>query len=133
MITDMLGGQIAMGFLNIAGAMPHIQSGKLRPIAVSTLKRSALLPDLPAIAETYPGFEVNSWYGFMAPAKTPPAIVDQLQREIAEILKSTEIAEMLQSKGLAPEGSTPDNYAQQIKRDLDRWQKVVKDAGLQPK
>jgi tripartite-type tricarboxylate transporter receptor subunit TctC len=131
-LTDLLGGQIGMAFLNIAGAIPYIKSGQLRPIAVSTLKRSSLLPDLPAVAETYPGFEVNSWYGFMAPAKTPKPIVDELQRQISDILKQPNIKKMLQANGLEAEGSTPEAYAQQIRRDLDRWQKVVKEAGLQP-
>ncbi|MBV7482161.1 tripartite tricarboxylate transporter substrate binding protein [Bordetella sp. BOR01] len=131
-ITDMLGGQIDMGFLNIAGAMSYIKSGQLRPIAVSTLKRSTLLPDLPAIAETYPGFEVNSWYGLMAPAKTPQPIVDQLQSEVSEILKLPDIKKLLDANGLAPEGTTPEVYAQQVKRDLERWADIVKEAGLKP-
>jgi tripartite-type tricarboxylate transporter receptor subunit TctC len=131
-VTDMLGGQIGMAFLNIAGAMPYIKSGQLRAIAVSTLKRSPLLPDLPAIAETYPGFEVNSWYGLMAPAKTPQPIIDQLQRQVSDILKLPSIKNMLETNGLEAEGTTPDVYAQQIKRDLERWRKVVKEAGLQP-
>ena len=78
-INDMLGGSIEMTFLNIAGSISYIKSGQLRAIAVTTLKRSSLLPDLPTIAETYPGFEVNSWYGLMAPAKTPDDIVALLQ------------------------------------------------------
>ncbi|MBO9353538.1 tripartite tricarboxylate transporter substrate binding protein [Bordetella petrii] len=131
-VTDLLGGQIDMGFLNIAGAMPYIKSGQLRPIGVSTLKRSALLPDLPAIAETYPGFEVNSWYGLMAPAKTPPAIVQQLQREVSEILKLPDIKKQFEAIGLAPEGTASDVYAQQIERDLARWADIVKAAGLKP-
>jgi tripartite-type tricarboxylate transporter receptor subunit TctC len=131
-ITDLMGGQISMAFINIAGAMPYITSGQLRPIGVSTLKRSPLLPDLPAIAETYPGFEVNSWYGLMAPAKTPKPIIDQLQREVAEILKMPDIVKMLNVNGLTAEGTTPDVYAQQIRRDLDRWQKVVHEAGMTP-
>jgi len=131
-VTDLLGGQIDMGFLNIAGAMPYIKSGQLRPIGVSTLKRSSLLPDLPAIAESYPGFEVNSWYGLMAPAKTPPAIVEQLQREVGDILKLPDIKQQLEAKGLAPEGTTPEVYAQQIERDLKRWAGIVKEAGLTP-
>lgn len=131
-LTDMLGGQIDMAFLNIAGAMPYIKSGKLRPIAVSTLKRSTLLPDLPAVADTYPGFEVNSWYGLMAPAGTPQPIVDRLQRQVAEILKLPDIVKLLEANGLALEGTTPDVHAQQIQRDLERWQKVVKDADMQP-
>lgn len=130
-MTDLLGGQINCTFLNIAALMPHIKSGQVRPIGVSTLKRSALLPEIPAIAETYPGFEVNSWYGMMAPAKTPANIVNLLQKEIAKILQVPEIIQTLQAVGLSVEGTTPEQYAEQIKRDLSRWQTAVTKAGIQ--
>jgi len=130
-MTDLLGGQINCTFLNIAALMPHIKSGQVRPIGVSTLKRSALLPELPAIAETYPGFEVNSWYGMMAPAKTPANIVNLLQKEVAKILQMPEIIQTLQAVGLSVEGTTPEQYAEQIKRDLSRWQTAVTKAGIQ--
>ncbi len=129
-ITDLIGGQIDMAFINIAGAMSYIESGRLRAIAVSTLKRSSLLPNLPAIAESYPGFEVNSWYGVMAPAGTPKAIVNRLQSEIASILKSPDIVQMLKTGGLDAEGSTPEQYAAKIQSDLVRWAAVVKATGL---
>jgi tripartite-type tricarboxylate transporter receptor subunit TctC len=130
-MTDLLGGQINCTFLNIAALMPLIKSGQVRPIGVSTLKRSALLSELPAIAETYPGFEVNSWYGMMAPAKTPANIVNLLQKEIAKILQVPEIIQTLQAVGLSVEGTTPEQYAEQIKRDLSRWQTAVTKAGIQ--
>ena len=126
----MLGGDIQMAFINISGVMQHVASGKLRAIAVSTLKRSSLFPDLPAIAETYPGFEVNSWYGVMAPAGTPKDIVNRLYREIAVVLKSPEVVEMMRNGGLDAEGSTPEQYAAKIKDDLARWAKVVKATNL---
>ena len=129
-INDMLGGDIQMAFINISGVMQHVASGKLRAIAVSTLKRSSLFPDLPAIAETYPGFEVNSWYGVMAPAGTPKDIVNRLYREIAVVLKSPEVVEMMRNGGLDAEGSTPEQYAAKIKDDLARWAKVVKATNL---
>jgi tripartite-type tricarboxylate transporter receptor subunit TctC len=132
LITDLLGGQIDMAFLNVSSAMPYFQSGQMRGVGVSTLQRSSLLPDLPTIAETYPGFEVNSWYGLMAPANTPRPIVDQLQKNIAAILKMPDIVELMQTNGLAPEGTTPQVFAQQIEADLARWKEVVKDAGLPP-
>jgi tripartite-type tricarboxylate transporter receptor subunit TctC len=130
-MTDLLGGQINCTFLNIAALMPYIKSGQVRPIGVSTLKRSPLLSELPAIAETYPGFEVNSWYGMMAPAKTPANIVNLLQKEIAKILQMPEIIQTLQAAGLSVEGTTPEQYAEQIKRDLSRWQTAVTKAGIQ--
>ena len=125
-ITDMLGGSIQMAFINISGVMPHLATGKVRAIAVSTLKRSTLLPDVPAIAESYPGFEVNSWYGVMAPAGTPKEIVNRLQTEIAVILKNPEIVEGLRKGGLDVEGTTPEQHAAKIRDDLARWAKVVK-------
>jgi len=131
-VTDLLGKRIDMTFLNIAAVLPLIESERVRGIGVSTLKRSTLLPDLPAIAETYPGFEVNSWYGLMAPAGTSKAIVDKLQSSVAAILEMPDIIELLESNGLAPEGTTPEQYAQQIDRDLARWKEVVDTAGLEP-
>ena len=129
-VNDMLGGSIDMSFLNIAGAISYVKSGQLRAIGVTTLKRSPLLPDLPAIAETYPGFEVNSWYGLMAPAKTPDDIVDMLQKQVAEIIRSPDIVELFARNGLTPEGTTPAQYSEQIKTDLARWRNVVQTSGL---
>ncbi len=130
-MNDLLGGQINCTFLNIAALLPYIKSGQVRAIGVSTLKRSSLLPELPAIAETYPGFEVNSWYGMMAPAKTPTHIVERLQKEVAKILQLPEIVQSLQASGLSPEGTTPAQYATQIQTDLKRWQTAVAKAGIE--
>ncbi|PHY05307.1 MAG: hypothetical protein CK528_14910 [Alcaligenaceae bacterium] len=130
-MNDLLGGQINCTFLNIAALLPYIKSGQVRAIGVSTLKRSSLLAELPAIAETYPGFEVNSWYGMMAPAKTPTHIVELLQKEIAKILQLPEIVQSLQASGLSPEGTTSAQYATQIQTDLKRWQTAVAKAGIE--
>jgi tripartite-type tricarboxylate transporter receptor subunit TctC len=129
-VTDLLGGQIDIAFLNISGALPQMQTGKLRGIAVSTLKRSSVLPDLPTVAETLPGFEVNSWYGLEAPAGTPKAIVDRLYKECAAILKRPEIVERLKGAGLDPEGTTPEQHAAKVKADTERWAKIVKETGV---
>ena len=125
-VTDMLGGTIAISFLNIAGVKPQIDAGSIRAIGVSTLKRSAVLPELPAMSEVLPGFEVNSWYGMMAPAGTPKAIVSLLQRETAKILKLPDVQERLKSLGLEPVGSTPEEHAKQLRSDLERWAKLAK-------
>ncbi|MPS27056.1 tripartite tricarboxylate transporter substrate binding protein [Pigmentiphaga sp.] len=131
-ITDMLGGQIDMAFLNISGAVAYLKSGQLRGIAVSTRRRSALQPELPAIVELFPDYEINSWYGLMAPAGTPQAIIDKLQAEIASIVKLPDVVRQLEGLGLAPEGTTPRRYAEQIQADLARWREGVKAAGLTP-
>ncbi len=128
-LTDLLAGQIDLSFINVSGAIPHIQSGKVRALAVTTLKRSSVLPDLPTVAETLPGFEVNSWYGLMAPAGTPQPIVDRLYKEVSAILKMPDIVERLKQGGLDPEGTTPAQHTAHIKDELARWAKVVKATG----
>jgi tripartite-type tricarboxylate transporter receptor subunit TctC len=129
-VTDMLGGRIALSFLNVAGVMPQIQSGKLRALAVTTLKRSGALPDVPTVADTLPGFEINSWYGMSAPAGTPKDIVALLQREVAKALKAPDVVERLKQLGLDPVGSTPAEHSAQIKDDLQRWAKLAKAANV---
>jgi tripartite-type tricarboxylate transporter receptor subunit TctC len=129
-VTDMLGGQISISFLNVAAAMPQMRANQIRPIAVTTLKRSGVLPDLPTMSEVMPGFEVNSWYGMMAPAGTPKAIVQLLQRETAKALKLPDVSEKLKEFGLDPVGNTPEEHAAQLRADLERWAKVAKAAKI---
>ena len=127
-VTDMMGGQIDMAFLNTGAILPQIQSGKVRAIAVSTLKRSSVLPELPTLAETLPGFELNSWYGMMAPAGTPKEIVTLFYRECVKALKAPSVIDWLKQNGFDPVGSTPEEHAAQIRGDLERWAKIVKAA-----
>ncbi len=129
-ITDMLGGQISISFLNIAGVKPQLDARQIRPVAVTTLKRSAVLPDLPTMSESMPGFEVNSWYGMMAPAGTPREIVNLLQRETAKALKAPDVMERLRVLGLDPVGNTPEEHAAQLRADLERWGKVAREAKI---
>ena len=129
-VTDLLGGQIDLAFLGIPGTMPFIQQEKLRAIAVSTLNRSSVLTALPTVAETLPGFEVNSWYNLMLPAGTPKPIVDRLYSDIARILKIPEMIAQMKNAGLDIEGTTPEQHAAKIKEDLARWAKVVKAIGV---
>ena len=128
--TDLLGGQITSAFVNVAGVISLIQDGKLRPLAVSTTRRAAVLPDVPAVAETLPGFEVNSWFGLMAPAGTPPAIVSKLHAEVVQVLKMPDIALRMKDNGLDPEGTTPEAYAAKIKGDITRWAASIKAADI---
>jgi tripartite-type tricarboxylate transporter receptor subunit TctC len=128
--TDVLGGQITTAFVATSGVIGLIQEGKLRPLAVSTTNRAGVLPNVPTVAETYPGFEVNSWYGLMAPAGTPPAIVNKLYTEVSQILKMPEIASRLKDSGQDPEGTTPEQYGAKIRADLTRWAAAVKAADI---
>ena len=129
-VTDLLGGRLHFAFLNFAGALAQMQAGRLRAIAVSTERRSGGLPDLPTVAETLPGFEVNSWYGVMAPAGTPAAIVDRLHREIATALRTPETTALLRGQGFDIEATTPAQYAEKIRSDLQRWGELARATGI---
>lgn len=130
-ITELLGGRISMAVIGVSAVMPHIQTGKLRGLAVSRSKRSALLPDLPAINETLPGFEVSSWYGLMVPAGTPKEIVNKIYGEVSRILKSPEIVEQMLKLGMEPDGMAPDAFKVKIREEIARYAKVVKAAGME--
>jgi len=125
-VTDLIGGQIDVGFINIGGAMSFIDGGKLRVLAVTTTKRSGVLPNVPAIHEFYPGYEVNSWYGMMAPAGTPKDVVERLHREFVAILQMPEIVQLFKANGFAAEGTTPEQFGAKIKEDIHRWAEIIK-------
>lgn len=129
-ITDMLAGRIDMGFWNIGAVMGFIQSGQLRPLAVTTLGRSSRLPDVPAMAETYPGFEMNSWYGVHMPAGTPAPIIDRLHTEFVAALRAPDVSARLVEAGLEIEGTSPAQFAQKIAADLLRMQELQRATGL---
>jgi tripartite-type tricarboxylate transporter receptor subunit TctC len=130
-ITDTIGGQVQAA-VNIAPtAMPHIKSGRLRALAVSTLKRSAAAPELPTVAESgYPGFDSAGWYGFMAPAKTPAAIVATLNRELVAALRQPDVRERLIAGGMDPVGDTPQEFSAFVGGELEKWARVVKQANI---
>lgn len=129
-ITDMMAGRIDFGFFNIGAVMAHVEAGRLKPLAVSTLKRSGRLPNLPAVAESHPGFEVNSWYGIMLPAGTPRWLVDRFHHEFTEALKRPEVSRVFIDNGLDPEGTTPAQYAAKIHEDLARWRALAQATGI---
>lgn len=129
-VTDLLGGRLHFAFLNFSGALAQMEAGRLRAIAVSTERRSSKLPDLPTVAETLPGFEVNSWYGVMAPAGTPQPIVDRLYREFAAALHAPDIGPALEAQGFGIEATTPEQYAAKIRADLQRWGEVQRATGI---
>ena len=125
-ITNLLGKQVDIGIVNISLAKPHIDAGRLRPIAVTTLKRSSILPEIPTVAEALPGFEVNPWWGLMAPAGTPTQVITRVEQEMIRILKEPAIAAKLRDSGLEPEGTTAAEYGKLIASDIDQWREVVK-------
>ena len=131
-LADVMGGQIAVTIDNMPPYLPQVKAGKIRALAVSTTKRSAAVPDLPTIAEAgVPGYDSGSWFGLLAPAKTPKAVVDQLSAESARILKLPEVSKRISELGAEPVGSTPEQFAELIKTEIAKWTKVVKDANVE--
>ncbi len=127
-ITDMLGQRVDFAFFGISGSIQQARAGQLRAIAISTLKRSPNFPDIPAVAETVPGFELNSWYGMMAPAGTSKAIVQRLYQEVAAAVKKPDVIEWMKQNGLDPVASTPEEHAAYIRSETAKWAKAIKDA-----
>ena len=128
-MTDLLGGQINLIFATAASAVPHINSGKIRALAVTTAKRSSLTPDLPTVAETLPGFDANNWYGVVVPAKTPRAIIDRLNKEFTAVLNMPDIKDILFKQGLDAAPGTPEAFGAYIKSETAKWAKVIKASG----
>ena len=128
-VTDLLAGQVQMMVDGLPSALPHVKAGKLRAIALTSLRRSPSLPELPTIAETYPGFYADAWSGLFAPRGTPQPVVDRLSAEVQRILKLPEVREKLAALGAEPVGSTQAEFAAHVKKEIDKWAKVVKTSG----
>ena len=129
-LPDLLGGQVQLTFDNMPSMLPHVKAGKLRALAVTSSKRSPAMPDLPTIAEAgVAGYEASSWFGVLAPAGTPSAIVTKLNGEIVRILGLPEIKERLSSQGAEPVGNSPEQFAAYITAEMTKWGNVVKVSG----
>jgi tripartite-type tricarboxylate transporter receptor subunit TctC len=130
-IPDLLAGRVTMSFANIANAIPLVREGKLRALAITSIKRSSLAPDLPTMAESgFPGFEAVPWFGLLAPSGTPKEIVDKIYTETARTLAKPEIRKKFDELGLEPIGNNPAEFAAVIKKEAPEWAKVIKDAGI---
>lgn len=131
-MTDLVGGQADVMFDNLPSAMPFIKSGKLKALAVTSSKPSPALPGVPPIAQAggeLSGYEASSWFGILAPAGTPPEIVNKLQQEIARSLATPAIKEKMVAQGAEPVGNTPEQFSELIQAETKKWAKVVKDSG----
>lgn len=129
--TDLLGGQINMSFDTITPVLAHIKAGKLRALAITTSKRSAALPDVPTLDEAgLKGFDLGTWFGVLAPAGTPKEIVARLNLEMVRIIQSPDFKKRMDDIGAEPIGNTPEQMAQQIRGDTERFAKLVKDANV---
>jgi tripartite-type tricarboxylate transporter receptor subunit TctC len=130
-IVAVLAGDVQMMFANLSDALPQIKSGKLRPLGVTTARRVLQLPDLPTIAEAgLPGFDVAPWNGLVAPGKTPPEIVAKLSDAVQRIAREPSFRDKMFEIGSEPVGDTPEQYRTTIRNDIQRWSKIVKEAGI---
>lgn len=129
-INDLIAGQVQLMFPAAGAAAQHIRAGRVRALAVTSLEPSALAPDLPALATALPGFESLAIYGLFVPVRTPPAIIQRLQKETAQFMHSAEIKEKLQGAGVEVIGDTPAQLAARVKADMVRMGKVIREAGI---
>jgi tripartite-type tricarboxylate transporter receptor subunit TctC len=132
-VPDLLGGRVTMMFSPIPVVLPFVRDGKLRALAVTSLTRSSTAPELPTIAESgYPGFEVTLWYGLLAPAKTPSAIIRKLHLETVKALALPDLRAKLADLGVEAIGNSPDEFAAIIKSETPKWAQVIKESGIKP-
>jgi tripartite-type tricarboxylate transporter receptor subunit TctC len=129
LITDLISGQVSVTIASAVPLSPQVKAGKLRGLAVTGMKRSPSFPELPAIAETVPGYEVTNWFGILAPAGTSRAIVARLSKDLNAALGSRDLRERLASQGADVVGGTPEEFAKVIRSDFSKWAKVVKESG----
>ena len=131
-MSDLLGGQVPVIVGSLLPVTPQVATGKLRALGVTTAKRWHTLPDVPAIAETVPGYEVVLWFGTMTPRGTPQPIIQQLNAAINKALQDPAVKQTLERDGMTPSGGTPQDFDRRIRQDYERWTKVVKEVGLKP-
>ncbi len=129
-ITDLLGGQLQFMFSAIPQVLPHVKTGRLRAIAVGHLTRTRVAPDLPPIAETLPGFNITTWYGVLAPARTPHELVVRINADLNKVLAQPEFAQRVLFQGLEAATSTPEGFGEMIRDEAERWRKVIKGSGI---
>lgn len=129
-VNDLVSGQIHVMFSSVAAAVPHVDAGRLRALAVTSDRPSALFPGLPAVAATMPGYESIAVFGIFAPAGTPPALIAQLNHDIVQVLRRTDVKEKLLKGGVEPIGNSPEEFAVKLKSEMSKWGKLIKDVGI---
>lgn len=131
-VTSLLGGEVEIGFPATTSARPHIATGKLRGLAVTTKRKAAILPDLPTVDSIYPGFDIDNWFALWAPAGTSPVIINKLHAEVVKSLQHPDMKSFNQREGAEPVGNTPAEFAALISREIDKYAKIIKTAGIRP-
>ena len=130
-MTALITGEVSFTFTGGVTALPFIRNGQVRPLAVTSLKPSSVLPNVQTVASVYPGFESANWYALFAPTGTPPAVINRLSGELIKAIKTKEIRDFLTREGAEPVGSTPQELAAYFRREVDRYAKVIKAGGIQ--
>jgi len=130
MVTDLLGGHVQVAFDNVPNVITQVKAGKLRALGITSLQRSASLPEIPTVAEAgVPGYEVGVWFGIVAPAGTPPDVLAKLNRELNKILGEADVKQKFADQGVDPVGGTPERFAEHIRTQIEKWGRVVKESG----
>jgi tripartite-type tricarboxylate transporter receptor subunit TctC len=131
-LTDLLGGQVQISIIGLAGALEHVASGKLRALAVTAATRSAVLPEVPAVGEFVPGYEATDWFGIGAPRKTDPAIIDRLNKDVAGALADPQLLARIGKLGGTPLVLTPGEFGKLLADETEKWGKVIRAANIKP-
>jgi len=132
LMTSLLSGEVEIGFPAVISVQPHLRSGRLRALAVTTKRRSTALPDIPPLDAIYPGFDIDNWFALFAPTGTPPAIVNRIHAEVVKGLQHAESKAFMQSEGAEPVASTPAEFAAFVAREIDKYAQMVKLSGAKP-
>ena len=132
-IVDVIGGQVAFLFVDLSVSRPHVQSGRAKLLAVATLKRSPLAPEIPSMDELgFKGFDIPAWFGLFAPAGTPRDVITRLNVEMVKIMARPDVKLQLATMGIDAFTSTPEELGEYVKSEIQKWARLVKDAGIQP-
>lgn len=131
-LAGLLGGEVQVAFFSIPSTLPHLKSDKVRALAIGSARRSEMLPDLPTIAEAgVPDYEASTWYGALAPARTPRAAVERLNREMVQIVQTPDMRKLLRAQGAEPRPTTPEEFAAHLKTEIAKYARVARDIGGQ--
>ena len=131
-MLSLVSGEVEIGMPATTSARPHIAAGKLRGLAITTVRKSSVFPDLPTVASFYPGFDIDNWFALWAPAGTPPAIINQLHAEAVKSLQHQDMKNFMSREGAEPVGSSPVEFAAHIQREIDKYAKIIKASGAKP-
>jgi tripartite-type tricarboxylate transporter receptor subunit TctC len=131
-LADLVGGQVQIMFTGISGTLQHIRAGKLKALGVSSEHSQPVLPSIPPISESLPGYEVTTWYGLFTPAKTPVNLIDVINRALAKMIAAPDVLQRFAALGADPAASSPAQFATVIRKDVAKWAKVIKESGVHP-